>query len=68
MITVTKILIALILGYYVLEVVRHCKTQYSKWDIQDSSLPRGYQVILIITIILTCIFWPVMLLKGWRKA
>lgn len=59
-----KYLIALVAGYYVLEAIRHFVRQVSKLDADDKQLPIGYKVMLCGIIILTCVFWPIMLFKG----
>ena len=59
-----KYFIALVAGYYVLEVIRHFVRQVSKLDQTDKELPLGYKVMIGGVIILTCLFWPVMLFKG----
>ena len=54
----------MVLGYYVLEIGRHAYKQYTKWDSEDNALPLGYRLMLWLLIAATCIFWPVMYVRG----
>lgn len=57
-----KYVIALLVGYYLLEGGRHFVRQVGKWDTEDSKLPLTMQAILMFTILGTCLFWPFILL------
>lgn len=54
-----KYILALLIGYYILEVIRHLQRQIARWDKGDSSLPIYYKLFLVILIGITAIFWPV---------
>lgn len=61
-----KYWIALVVGYYILEAGRHFVRQFSKWSVEDSSLPFTMQAVLVMVILGTCLCWPVMYIVGKR--
>ena len=57
-----KYILALLIGYYILEVIRHLHRQMSRWNKDDSSLPLRFRLFLVGLICTTAIFWPVLYL------
>ena len=52
-------LLAGLVGYYLLEVLRHLVKQFSKWDKSISELAIADKGKLLLLILATAIFWPV---------